>query len=95
MLLVIVISGGPFDDRCPEPADAAARRETRRRVRQRGVPVFVIPGNHDSITVRPNLYNRHVWEDVPYRVEADALGLALAVDTNPLIVRLVDLSQDQ
>ena len=52
----VLIAGDLFDSPQPAPDVAAAARDTLRRVGVTGVRVFVVPGNHDSITLRPNPY---------------------------------------
>ena len=52
----VVIAGDLFDGPRPAAELIAAVRDTSRRLRDAGAPVFLIPGNHDSITLRPGLY---------------------------------------
>ena len=40
--------------------------------------------------VRPDLFNYRAWTDVPYHLETGALAMDLSLDTNPLIIRLVE-----
>jgi exonuclease SbcD len=56
----VLIAGDLFDR--PQPGDAvlAAARETLRRLVEAGLHVFVVPGNHDPITVHP-----HPYRDLP------------------------------
>jgi len=52
----VLIAGDLFDR--PQPPDAvlAAARETLRRMVDAGLHVFLVPGNHDPITVHPHPY---------------------------------------
>jgi len=56
----ILIAGDLFDR--PQPPDAvlAAARETLRRMVEAGLHVFIVPGNHDPITMHP-----HPYRDLP------------------------------
>lgn len=40
--------------------------------------------------VRPDLFNYRAWTDVPYHLETGTLAMDLSLDTNPLIIRLVE-----
>src|SRR5690606_9948619 len=50
----VLIAGDLFDR--PQPPDAvlAAARETLRRMVDAGLHVFLVPGNHDPVTVHPH-----------------------------------------
>jgi DNA repair exonuclease SbcCD nuclease subunit len=52
----VLIAGDLFDR--PQPPDAvlAAARETLRRMVDAGLHVFLVPGNHDPVTVHPHPY---------------------------------------
>ncbi len=52
----VLIAGDLFDR--PQPPDAvlAAARETLRRIVDAGLHVFLVPGNHDPVTVHPHPY---------------------------------------
>lgn len=52
----VLVAGDLFDGPQPDPATLAAARETLRRLVDLCVPVFLIPGNHDSITLKLNPY---------------------------------------
>jgi predicted MPP superfamily phosphohydrolase len=56
----VLIAGDLFDRPQPPGAVLAAARETLRRMVEAGLPVFVVPGNHDPITVHP-----HPYRDLP------------------------------
>lgn len=52
----VLIAGDLFDGPAVDDATVAAAREGLRRIAQSGRPVFVIPGNHDSITLKRDVY---------------------------------------
>jgi DNA repair exonuclease SbcCD nuclease subunit len=52
----VLIAGDLFDGPRPPLEAVAAARETVRRLVDSGRPVFIIPGNHDSIAFRPRVY---------------------------------------
>ena len=56
----VLIAGDLFDGPGIDNATIAAVRETLRRVAQSGRPVFIIPGNHDSVTLKRDIYRELV-----------------------------------
>lgn len=74
----VVITGDLFDGPRPAPELIAAVRDTSRRFRDAGAPVFLVPGNHDSITLRPSLY-RDLAE---YVFTAPGFGDPVSVETS-------------
>lgn len=52
----VLIAGDLFDRPRPPDAVVAAARETLRRMVEAGLHVFLVPGNHDPITVHPHPY---------------------------------------
>ncbi|HEX7089545.1 MAG TPA: DNA repair exonuclease [Longimicrobiales bacterium] len=52
----VLIAGDLFDRPQPPGAVLAAARETLRRMVDAGLHVFIVPGNHDPITVHPHPY---------------------------------------
>ncbi len=52
----VLIAGDLFDSPDPPNEVRIAAAETIRRVVEGGVPVFVVPGNHDALTIHPNPY---------------------------------------
>lgn len=64
----VVVAGDLFDSGDPPEAARAVVVEAFRRLGEAGRPVFVIPGNHDAATLRPNpwdepLAGAHVFTD--------------------------------
>lgn len=75
----VLIAGDLFDR--PQPPDAvlAAARETLRRMVDAGLHVFLVPGNHDPITVHP-----HPYRELPPGVRffgEPAFGAPVSVET--------------
>lgn len=54
----VLVAGDLFDGPQPSAEAFAAARETFRRLTEAGRPVFVVPGNHDAITLHPNPWGR-------------------------------------
>lgn len=52
----VLVAGDLFDGTEPSREHLAAVRDTFRRLVEAQRPVFVVPGNHDSATFRPNPY---------------------------------------
>jgi DNA repair protein SbcD/Mre11 len=52
----VVVAGDLFDSPRPPADAAAAARETVRRLLEDGRPVFLVPGNHDPVTLHPDPY---------------------------------------
>lgn len=52
----VLVAGDLFDGPQPEAGLLAATRETFRRFVDACIPVFMVPGNHDAITLRLNPY---------------------------------------
>lgn len=52
----VLIAGDLFDGPGVDDTTVAAAREGLRRVAESMRPVFIIPGNHDSVTLRRNIY---------------------------------------
>lgn len=52
----VLIAGDLFDGPQPDPATLAAVRDTLRRLVDLCMPVFMVPGNHDSVTLKLNPY---------------------------------------
>src|SRR5690606_17201053 len=52
----VVIAGDLFDRPRPPDGVLAAARETLRRMVDAGLPVFLVAGNHDPVTVHPHPY---------------------------------------
>lgn len=52
----VLLAGDLFDG--PRPAETAviAVRETARRIVERGIALFAVPGNHDALALAPTLY---------------------------------------
>jgi len=75
----VLIAGDLFDR--PQPPDAvlAAARETLRRMVDAGLHVFLVPGNHDPVTVHP-----HPYRELPPGVHffgEPAFGAPVSVET--------------
>ncbi|MFW6201030.1 MAG: metallophosphoesterase family protein [Gemmatimonadota bacterium] len=75
----VAIAGDLFDGPDPPAEVLVAAREAVRRVVDAGHPVFVIPGNHDAITLHPNPWREsmggaHVFTE-------PAFGEPVSVDT--------------
>lgn len=54
----VLVAGDLFDGPQPSAGTFAAVRETFRRLAEAGRHVFVVPGNHDAITLHPNPWGR-------------------------------------
>ncbi len=52
----VLIAGDLFDRPRPSESTIIAVRETVRRLRERPIPVFAVPGNHDARALAPALY---------------------------------------
>lgn len=52
----VVITGDLFDGPRPAEKTVIAVRETVRRLRESGIDVFAVPGNHDARALAPSLY---------------------------------------
>jgi DNA repair exonuclease SbcCD nuclease subunit len=52
----VAVCGDLFDGPKPDERLVAAVREVSRRLREAGRPIFAVPGNHDSISLDPSLY---------------------------------------
>ena len=52
----LVIAGDLFDRPRPSETTIIAVRETVRRLAEREIPVFAVPGNHDARALNPGLY---------------------------------------
>ena len=52
----VLIAGDLFDAPQPRPEILSAVRDTLRRMVDACIPVFMVPGNHDAITLRLNPY---------------------------------------
>lgn len=69
----VVISGDLFDGPRPDERLTVAVREVVRKLVERHIPVFAVPGNHDARALAPDLYptvleGAHVFEAA--RIEA-------------------------
>lgn len=53
----VLIAGDLFDGPQPQPEVLAAVRETLRRFIDACIPVFMVPGNHDAMTLKLNPYH--------------------------------------
>lgn len=52
----VLVAGDLFDGPRPEPELLSAARETLRRFVDACIPVFLVPGNHDAVTLKVNPY---------------------------------------
>ena len=52
----LLVAGDLFDKGEPSAEDRSMVREVFRLLDEQGCGVFVVPGNHDSVTVKPNPY---------------------------------------
>lgn len=52
----VLIAGDLFDRPRPSEATIIAVRETVRRLAEREIPLFAVPGNHDARALNPGLY---------------------------------------
>ena len=52
----VLVAGDLFDGPTPDPDLLAAARDTLRRFVDACVPVFMVPGNHDAVTLKLNPY---------------------------------------
>ncbi len=52
----VLIAGDLFDGPRPAEATVIAVREVIRRLRERSIPTFAVPGNHDARALNPDLY---------------------------------------
>lgn len=52
----VIVCGDLFDGSKPDERLVAAVREVSRSLQESGRPVFAIPGNHDSSSLNPSLY---------------------------------------
>lgn len=52
----VLVAGDLFDGPSPAPELLAAARETLRRFVDACIPVFLVPGNHDAVTLKLNPY---------------------------------------
>jgi len=59
---MLVISGDLFDRHDPGEALASMVRSELGRLRDRGIPALVVPGNHDEITYTGSTYKDASWE---------------------------------
>lgn len=64
----ILVAGDLFDSPRPTEGAVAAVGEVARRLREAGIPLFAVPGNHDAYSLNPPLYEEalrdaHVFSD--------------------------------
>ncbi len=52
----VLVCGDLFDGPRPSERCIAVARDVSRRLQEAGLPVFAIPGNHDSAVLNPSLY---------------------------------------
>ena len=52
----VLLCGDLFDSPRPSDRFIAVARDVSRRFEEAGVPIFAVPGNHDSVALNPSLY---------------------------------------
>lgn len=77
----VLIAGDLFDGPRPSDGVVIAVRETVRRLLDRAIPVFAVPGNHDARALAPDLYGRALEGATVF--EEPRFAEPIAVETGP------------
>lgn len=88
----LLIAGDLFDGPRPPDQAVAAVRETVRRLREAGVHVFAVPGNHDALPLDPGLYDDALDGAVVFR--EPAFGDPVDVDLDGERLHVYGLAHD-
>jgi hypothetical protein len=86
------MAGDLFDGPSPSTEVAAAARETVRRVVSSGRPVFVVPGNHDALTLGPDPYRDGLGGAHIFR--APSFGPPVTVETEGGTLHVYGIAHD-
>jgi DNA repair exonuclease SbcCD nuclease subunit len=82
----VAIAGDLFDTTRPAVDVLAAARETVRRLHEAGAPVFVVPGNHDTVTLHPNPYSEPLGPAHVFTAPAFEAPVSVETASGPLHV---------
>ena len=87
----VLVAGDLFDSPEPSAKELQLAASVFERLHGEGRPVFVVPGNHDPITVRPNPYTEPLG---PARVFTDPIFTTAHVETERGTLRVHGLAFD-